>query len=105
MYRIYKFQLIIHSAPKGKGAQSIQSARLSFQSSELDPPPLHPQGSVAPPHFGSNGGKHTSCGGGPNSDDGTDILVLYVYFNPLTVGEVGIKACKFKFVFSVHISR
>jgi hypothetical protein len=27
----------------------MQSARLSLQSSELAPPPLHPQESVAPP--------------------------------------------------------
>ncbi len=38
-----------------KKTQSIQNARLSFQSSESGPPPSHPQGSVAPPPFGSKG--------------------------------------------------
>ncbi len=45
------------------------------------PPPPHLQESVAPypPFFGSNGGGTLACGEGvgrPNSDDGTDILVL-----------------------------
>jgi hypothetical protein len=33
--------------------------RLSFPSSELGPPPLHPQGSVAPLSFGSKGETHS----------------------------------------------
>jgi hypothetical protein len=56
--------------------QSIQNARLSFQSSEL------PQGSVAPSPFGSMGGDTLVCGEGggegPNSDEETNTLVLYV---------------------------
>ncbi len=38
---------------------------------------------------GSKGGRHiplrgSGCGG-PNSDEGTDALVLYVYYNPSTI--------------------
>jgi hypothetical protein len=40
------------------------------------PPPLHPQGSVASPTFGSKG----EGVWGPNSDEGTDTLVLDVYY-------------------------
>ncbi len=58
--------------------QSIQSARLSVQSSELCPSTL----------LWVQGGKHSLAGegvGGPNSDEGTNTLVLYVYYNPSTV--------------------
>ena len=44
--------------------------------------PPHPQASVAPP-FGSKRGDTLACGGGgggPNSNEGTDTLVLYVYY-------------------------
>ncbi len=51
---------------------SIQGAKLSVQSS----------GSVAPP--GSKGGGGGGEGG-PNSDEGTDALVLYVYYNSSTL--------------------
>jgi hypothetical protein len=60
-----------------------QSARIFLQSSELGPPtpPPHPQASVSP--FGSGGGTH-SLGGegleGPNSDEGTDTVLLYVCY-------------------------
>jgi hypothetical protein len=57
--------------------QSIQSARLSLQSSELDPPPPHPLASVVLPPIGS-GGTHSLAGEGAwgaNSDEGADILV------------------------------
>ncbi len=53
-------------------SQSIQIVRLSFQSYELGPPPSHPEGSV-------EGETHSLAGegvGGPNSDEGTDTLVL-----------------------------
>ncbi len=43
------------------------------------PPPPHPHDSVAPLPFGSKRGDTFPCvggGGGPNSDDGTYILVL-----------------------------
>jgi hypothetical protein len=43
--------------------QSIQSARLSVQSSELGPPPPHPQASVVPP-FGSQEGDTLTFGEG-----------------------------------------
>ncbi len=46
------------------------------------PPPLHPQASVPPPFFGYGGGTHSLAErgwGGPNSDDGTDSVVLKVY--------------------------
>jgi hypothetical protein len=46
------------------------------------PPPTHPQGSVAPPSFGTKGGETLACwvgsAGGPNHDEGTDTLALYV---------------------------
>ncbi len=45
-------------------AQSIQSARLSFQSSDWVPQPPHPQGSVAPPPFDSKGGDPLAEGEG-----------------------------------------
>jgi hypothetical protein len=54
-------------------AQSLQSSRLSFQSSELDPT-TPSQGNVVIPHPSLGGGRV----GGPNSDEGTDTLVLYV---------------------------
>jgi hypothetical protein len=44
--------------------QSIQSARLSFQSSEVGTPPPHPQANVASPPFGSEGGDTLAGGGG-----------------------------------------
>ncbi len=59
---------------------SIQSARLSIKSSELGPPLLHPQESVAP-RFGSTGGNTLACEGGgrgiadPKSDDETDLVL------------------------------
>jgi hypothetical protein len=57
-------------------AQSRQSARLILQSSELEPPP--PCREVFLPSLVPGGG-HTRWGergGGPNSDEGTDTLVL-----------------------------
>ncbi len=54
--------------------QSRQSARLSLQSSDLAPPPPHPQASVAPPPLVPGGGTHQLGGegaGGANSDEGT----------------------------------
>ncbi len=68
-------------------AQSIQSARISFQSSELGHPPSHPQGIVAPPPLGPRGETHSLGGEGAgrtNSDEGTDTLVFYVHNNPST---------------------
>ncbi len=59
------------------------------------PPPLHQQENVAcSPPIGSKGG-HTRLLGrgceksGPNSDDGTDTVVLQVYYNPSTGWGVG----------------
>ncbi len=46
-----------------------------------------PQPSVAPP-LGSTGETHSLAKEGvvgPNSDEGTDTLVLYVYYNPSTL--------------------
>ncbi len=65
--------------------------RLSVQSSELDPPPPPPpQASVSPPHLGPGGRATLACGvggGGPNSDEGTDTLVLFLYtIIPLRAG-------------------
>ncbi len=61
-----------------------------FESSELGPPPLRPQESVAPPPLGSKGGDTLACGGGSggtNSDEESDTMVLYVQYaiNPLRV--------------------
>jgi hypothetical protein len=44
----------------------------------------HPQASVAPPPLGKT---NSLAGGGgtPNSDEGTDIVVLYVQYNPLVL--------------------
>jgi hypothetical protein len=70
-------------------AQSIQSARLSFQSPELGPP-LTRKG-VAPPPLGTKGGDTLAweAGGGvPNTDEGTDTQVLYVYYNTSTVSSI-----------------
>ncbi len=63
---LYPFE--VNSLP-----QSVQSARLSNQSSELGPPPLTPPppGPREETHSLAGGG-----GGGPNSDDGTNTLVL-----------------------------
>jgi hypothetical protein len=55
----------------------------------VPPTPPQPQMSVTPPLW-VQGGRHTSLGGGgegvwgPNSDEGTDTLVLCVYYNPST---------------------
>ncbi len=54
--------------------RSIQSATLSFKSSELGTPLPHPQV--------QGGGGTLACGGGgggPNSDEGTDTLVYYTF--------------------------
>jgi hypothetical protein len=73
--------------------QSIQSARLSFLSSELDPFQFHPlvrKGVLLLPPLGPKGKRRTRLWGrgwGPNSDEGTDTLLLYecVDYNPSTV--------------------
>ncbi len=89
--------MYIHSGERGVGrkgiqkskeqttAQSIQSARLSCESSELRPPPPHPQGLLLFPPLSPR--KETHCTrlqgrGGPTYDEETETLVLYVYFNP-----------------------
>jgi hypothetical protein len=46
--------------------------------------------SVAPPPPGPRGETHSLAGeglGGPNSDEETDTLVLFVYYNPSTLVE------------------
>ncbi len=62
-------------------AQSRQSARLSFQSSESAPPrPLTPSKCFPPlPPWFHGGGTHSLAGkgtGGANSDEGIDTLAL-----------------------------
>ncbi len=61
-------------------AQSIQSARLYVHSSELGPTtPLTRKGVLILPLLGRRGETHSLAGegiGGPNSDEGTDTLVL-----------------------------
>jgi hypothetical protein len=53
------------------------------------PPLPHPRKRVWLPLFGSKGGDTLACGGegvgGPNSDERTDTLVFFVYYNPSTV--------------------
>ncbi len=63
---------------------------MSVPSSELGPPPRTPQAKAAPPWtLGPKwGGTHSlpwEGVGGPNSDEGTESLVLYVYYDPFTV--------------------
>jgi hypothetical protein len=73
-----------NSISEGVYAQSIQSARLSVQSSELgSPTPSSASGGCTPPPPGDtlDWGEGVV---GPNSDEGTDTLVLYVYYNPST---------------------
>ncbi len=77
MYMYKHTQLLMHSV--------YTNAMLSVQSSELGPHPLIRK-RVLPPPLGSRGETHSLAGegvGGPNSDEGTDTLVLYVY-NPST---------------------
>jgi hypothetical protein len=61
-------------------SQSIQSSWYSVQSSELGPPIPAPAASVAPPLLVQGGATH-SLGregvGGPDSDEGTETLILY----------------------------
>jgi hypothetical protein len=59
--------------------QSRQSAWLSLQSSELDPSTPSPAGECCPPW-----GDTLACvrGRGPNSDEGTDTVVLQAWYNP-----------------------
>jgi hypothetical protein len=62
--------------------ESRHSTKLSFQSSELGPTPLHTQASVYPPPLASGGGGAHSLAGegvgrdGPNSDERTDTVIL-----------------------------
>ncbi len=64
---------------------------MSVPSSELGPPTPTPQAKVAPPWpLGPKwGGTHSLPGGGgvggPNSDEGTESLVLYVHIVQYTI--------------------
>ncbi len=69
--------------------QSVQNVGFSIQSSELGPPTLKQQAPAVllpSPLLDPRGETNSLAGGGrePNSDDGTDILILYVYYNPST---------------------
>jgi hypothetical protein len=81
----FNYNNMVSESRKRVLPQSIQSARLSFHSSELAelvPPPPHPL-----PPLGPRGETHSLAGGGcggTNSDEGTDTLLLYVYYNPST---------------------
>jgi hypothetical protein len=65
---------------------SIQSVRLSVQSSELGPPPPHPEASVAPPPLSPMGETHSPCGGGGGGTLRTAGQKVWcsVYYNPFT---------------------
>jgi hypothetical protein len=60
------------------GTQSIQSARLSVQSSALGPPLTHPQASVAPSKVGDTLACGRGGGGDPIPTKRSDTLVLHV---------------------------
>jgi hypothetical protein len=66
----------------------LQSVRLSVPSSELgQPTPSPTRECCSPPPVEPRGETHSLAGegvGGPNSDEGTATLVLYVYYNPST---------------------
>ncbi len=68
-------------------AQSIQSVRLSVHSSALGPPTHSSASEYCSAPLGPRG-RHTRWGrgdwGGPNSDEETDSLVIYVYYNRST---------------------
>jgi hypothetical protein len=77
--------------PEVEGRQSRQSTRLFLQSSELGLPPS-PAGECVLPSFGSGGDTHSlreRGWGGPNSDGGTDTMVLlstYLYMHFVFTG-------------------
>jgi hypothetical protein len=53
------------------------------------PHPLTRKRALLPIHFGSKGETHSLAGVGlrvPNSDEGTDTLVLHAYYNPCSMG-------------------
>ncbi len=76
----------------GGDAQSIQSARLSVQSSELGSPLPHPQASVSPLLFGSKGETHSLAGKGMGDPIPTKGQTLwYSMYNPSTGGCMGQK--------------
>ncbi len=63
--------------------QSRQSAKLFLQSSELGLPNPSPSGECAPPPFGPGGGgwihsQGERGWGSPNSDEGTNTVVLFI---------------------------
>jgi hypothetical protein len=63
------------------------SSFLSSHPNWVPPTPITCMGVLRLPPFVSRGGTHSFAGegvGGPNSDNGTHTLVLYVYYNPST---------------------
>jgi hypothetical protein len=72
----------------------IQSARLSFQPSELGPPPPRPQGSIASPLFCSKGGDTLACGegggGGPNQFRGKGQTLWYSRYTVIPLRNIPI---------------
>jgi hypothetical protein len=72
-------------------SQSIRSARPSVPSSELGPTtPSSASECVSPLGPGGSNTRLREEGvGGPNSDEGTGTLVIYVYPNPFTVVALG----------------
>ncbi len=92
LLRLFLFRAIsqyayFHYVNTVEGLQYTQSTRVSVPSSELGPPhPLHRKGKWLHPWplgLKWGGGDTFASGrgsvGGPNSDEGTEYLVLYVY--------------------------
>jgi hypothetical protein len=74
-----------HDRYKGTGYTEYQAFFPVVQIGS--PPPPHPPGIVLFPPLDPRGETHSLAGEGvgePNSDEGTDTLVLYAYFNPST---------------------
>jgi hypothetical protein len=87
-------------------AQSIQSARLSFLSSELATPAFSPCKRVLPISLApGEGGGHSLAGEGArgaSSDEGTDTLVFRYSIIPLRTQVYTITNCKILFQESIR---
>ncbi len=68
--------------PRASDHRVLYSAKISFQSSDLGPPPLTRKGVLLLLPLGPRRETHSLAGEGwgPNSDKGTDTLILCVYY-------------------------